>query len=99
LAERKRLKRPIEEAPREPGLSPARRLVLGLAAAGLFVLAGCLLFPSAVWDRFVYRYFWGSTEADALGHSVNGVTEDYNLISTVVYGIMLAAAEIGRAHV
>lgn len=92
MAEKGKVKRPIAEAPREPGLSPARRLVLGLAVSGLVVLVACLLFPSLVWDQFVYRYFWGSTEADALGHSVNGVTEDYNLISTVVYGILLAAA-------
>jgi uncharacterized membrane protein len=64
----------------------------GLVVSGLVVLVACLLFPSLVWDQFVYRYFWGSTEADALGHSVNGVTEDYNLISTVVYGIILSAA-------
>ena len=73
-------------------LSPARKLLYGLVAAGAVVLVACLLFPSLGWDRFVHRYFWGSTEADALGHPVNGVTEDYNLISTVVYGILLAAA-------
>jgi len=79
-------------SPAPRSLSPARMLVYGLAVSGLVALVACLLFPSVVWDRFVYRYFWGSTEADALGHPVNGITEDYNLISTVVYGILLAAA-------
>ena len=85
-------KSPIARPDGKPPPSPARRLVYGLVTAGLAVLAACLLSPSVVWDQFVYRYFWGSTEADALGHSVNGITEDYNLISTVVYGILLAAA-------
>jgi uncharacterized membrane protein len=77
-----------------PGLlaSPARKLTAVLLVTGLIVLVGCLLLPSVVWDQFVYRYFWGSTEADAVGHPVNGVTEDYNLISTSVYGILLACA-------
>ena len=92
LAENNLAKPPIAEGPPKPGLSPARKLVFGLAAAGTVLLVACLLFPSVVWDQFVYRYFWGSTEADALGHRVNGITEDYNLISTVVYGILLAAA-------
>jgi len=77
-----------------PGLlsSPARKLTAGLLVTGLIVLLGCVLWPSVLWDQFVYRYFWGSTEADAVGHPVNGVTEDYNLISTTVYGILLASA-------
>jgi uncharacterized membrane protein len=50
------------------------------------------MWPSVVWDQFVYRYFWGSTVADAVGHPVDGITEDYNLVSTVVYGMLLAAA-------
>ena len=83
---------PIAEVPGKPRLSPSRTLALGLAVLGLVLLVGCLLFPSVFWDQFVYRYFWGSTEADALGHPVNGVTEDYNIVSTVVYGILLAAA-------
>jgi uncharacterized membrane protein len=92
VAESRNVKSPSANAGAKPPLSPARRLVYGLAIAGLAVLVACLLSPSVVWDQFVFRYFWGSTEADALGHPVNGVTEDYNLISTVVYGILLAAA-------
>ena len=92
LADSKLAKIPIAEVPGKPRLSPSRTLALGLAVLGLVLLVGCLLFPSVFWDQFVYRYFWGSTEADALGHPVNGVTEDYNIVSTVVYGILLAAA-------
>ena len=74
------------------GPSPARLLIYCLAGLFIFLLIGCLLWPSLFWDRFIYRYFWGSTEADALGHPVNGITEDYNLISTLGYGALLAAA-------
>lgn len=73
-------------------LSPPRLVALGLATAFLVLLAGCLAWPSVLWDQFVYRYFWSSTEADALGHPVDGLTEDYNLVSTFVYGMVLAAA-------
>ena len=85
-------KSPNDEKPPGPRLSPARWLIIGLTATGLAVLAGCLLWPAVVWDQFVYRYFWGSTIADAVGHPVDGITEDYNLISTMVYGMLLAAA-------
>lgn len=73
-------------------LSPQRLVALGLATAFTVLLVGCLAWPSVFWDQFVYRYFWSSTEADALGHPVNGLTEDYNLVSTIVYGMVLAAA-------
>ena len=92
MAQKRKAKIPIAEPPQKPRLSPARKLVCGLVLCGAVLLVACLLFSSVVWDQFVYRYFWGSTEADALGHPVNGVTEDYNLISTVVYGVILAAA-------
>ena len=67
-------------------------LIIALSATGLAVLAGCLLWPSVVWDQFIYRYFWGSTVADAVNHPVDGITEDYNMVSTIVYGALLAAA-------
>ena len=92
LAERKKAKIPIAEGSWKPWRTAPGALALGLAVFGLVLLVACLLFPSVVWDGFVYRYFWGSTEADALGHPVNGITEDYNLVSTAVYGILLAAA-------
>jgi len=71
---------------------PPNAVALGLAAFFLILLAGCLAWPGLFWDRFLFPYIWGSTEADAVGHPVNGVNEDYNLVSTAVYGIILAAA-------
>jgi len=72
--------------------TPPRIVALGLAAMFFVLLVGCLLWPSVFWDRFVWPYIWSSTEADARGHSVDGFTEDYNIVSTVFYGIILAAA-------
>lgn len=73
-------------------LTPSRLMIIGLAGAFAVLLVGCLVWPQLFWDGFVFRYIWSSTEADAQGHPVNGLTEDYNIVSTAFYGIILAAA-------
>jgi uncharacterized membrane protein len=88
--------------PREPNatvhvpatfvFTPSRIIALGLFLTFLMLIVGCLAWPSVFWDRFVWPYIWSSTEADAQGHAVDGFTEDYNLVSTAFYGIILAAA-------
>jgi uncharacterized membrane protein len=72
--------------------TPPRDVAFGLAMMFLVILIGCLAWPSVFWDGFVWRYLWSSTEADAQGHAVDGFTEDYNIVSTAFYGILLAAA-------
>lgn len=63
-------------------------VALFLVSVGL----GCLLLPSLFWEHFVWPYLWGPTEADALGHPIDGITEDYNIVSTLTYAALLAAA-------
>lgn len=85
---------PGQTAPGRPTFSftPPRIVAFGLALMFLIILIGCLAWPSVFWDRFVWPYLWSSTEADAQGHAVDGFTEDYNILSTAFYGIVLAAA-------
>ncbi len=64
----------------------------GVAVFFLTLALGCILAPSVFWRGLVWPYLWGPTEADALGHPVDGVTEDYNIVSTLTYGSLLAAA-------
>jgi uncharacterized membrane protein len=77
-----------------PFLKRHERMVWALIViVPTMVLAvGYLVAPQAVWDRFLYRYYWAPIEADAVGHSVNGITESYNLIDTPTYGIVLVLA-------
>jgi len=51
-----------------------------------------ILFPSIVYDRFIWKYFWGPVVADAVNHEVSyrGVVarEGYTLVSEIVYGLI-----------
>jgi len=53
---------------------------------------GCVILPEIFWDQFVWRYFWGPVVADAEDRTVGGITEGYNIVSTLSYGIILAGA-------
>lgn len=62
----------------------------GIIAIGLLAV----LFPRTVFDRFVWRYFWGPVVADAHGHAavtLNGVTATpgYTVINTAGYILLL----------
>jgi uncharacterized membrane protein len=71
-----------------PGWSTIYIFSLIFAVIGL----GSVLLPEIFWDQFVWRYFWGSVVADAEDRTVGGITEGYNIVSTLAYGIILAAA-------
>jgi uncharacterized membrane protein len=60
----------------------------------IFGIIGILtaVFPELFWDRFIWKYYWGSIEADAQDRTINGISEGYNMVSTLTYGIILAAA-------
>ena len=58
----------------------------------LIIGLGCVLLPEIFWDQFVWRYFWGPVVADAEDRAVGGITEGYNIVSTLSYGIILAGA-------
>jgi uncharacterized membrane protein len=56
------------------------------------IAAGLMLFPDLFWDKFIYKYFWGPVVADKEGRPVDGISEGYNIYSTIVYALFLAAA-------
>jgi len=53
---------------------------------------GCLLAPQLFWNDFIYRYFWGPIVSDLEGRPVEGIAEGYNIVSTIVYALLLAGA-------
>jgi len=60
-----------------------------ISIASLIVFIGCLFFGDIIWREFIYKYFWGPIESDKAGHPINGIYEGYNILSTLVYGILL----------
>ncbi len=44
-----------------------RAWIGGVAAGAVALVLGALAFPQAVYDRFVWKYFWGPVYADAQG--------------------------------
>jgi uncharacterized membrane protein len=66
-----------------------------------FITIGCLVLPEIFWDKFIYRYYWGPVEVDALesgpitqsdGYVID---QGYTLISEISYGIVLILALFG----
>lgn len=54
----------------------------------LSIFAFALAFPDS-FGGFIWQYYWGPVVADAAGHSVAGISEGYNPVSSVTYGILL----------
>lgn len=72
----------------------------GIVLPVLVVAVGLVVRPELFWDRFLWEHIWGSAVADATQRGVathNGITatEDYTLVSEVVYGAIMAAALYG----
>jgi len=70
-----------------------------LIALGLlfFFIAIAIAFPHAIYDQFIWKYFWGPIVADAMGvYSVehNGIRalSGYNVVNTATYAILTIAA-------
>ena len=66
-----------------------------LAAVGI----GYLLWPTLIYDQWIWKYYWGPVVADATGHaaSYHGVVavEGYTLVSEFTYGVILICALFG----
>ncbi|UCF09113.1 MAG: DUF63 family protein [Thermoplasmata archaeon] len=67
----------------------------------IVITLGCLFLPEIFWDKFIYRYYWGPLEVDALesgpvvqddGYEIN---QGYTLVSEITYGIVLILALYG----
>ncbi len=67
-------------------------ILLALVIFLFSVIFGYLLFPSVVYDKWIWRYYWGPVVADALGREVeyHGVIarEGYTIVSEITYGII-----------
>jgi uncharacterized membrane protein len=63
----------VEWLPGDPDPVTAYLWALGAAVAGL--VGGILLFPEAVYDRFIWKYFWGPVYADAHGETCAYLTD------------------------
>jgi uncharacterized membrane protein len=82
----------IENIKRYIGANPGKSvLLISFIILGIIGL-GALLLPDIFWDQFIWRYFWGPIEADAEDKTVQGITEGYNIVSTLSYGLILAVA-------
>ncbi len=55
----------------------------------IVIAIGCIVFPEIFYDQFVWRYFWGTIEADAQEETYGDVTEAYNPVNTIVYGLIV----------
>ncbi len=49
------------------GLSPERAWAAAVTLVTGLLVVGSIVFPRAVYDRFLWRYFWGPVEADGQG--------------------------------
>ncbi|MFB6265586.1 MAG: DUF63 family protein, partial [Candidatus Nanohaloarchaea archaeon] len=63
----------------------------------LIVGSGAVLKPHMVYDRFIWKYFWGPVVADAANQATavfSGVVahRGYNLVNEVGYGLLLIYA-------
>jgi uncharacterized membrane protein len=55
----------------------------------IVIIIGCLTLPELFYDQFVWRYFWGTIEADAQDKSYGEVTEAYNPVNTIFYAFIV----------
>jgi uncharacterized membrane protein len=75
--------------------------LFGILGIICFLTIGCIVLPEIFWDKFIYRYYWGPLEVDALesgpitqsdGYVVD---QGYTLVSEITYGIVLILALYG----
>jgi uncharacterized membrane protein len=55
----------------------------------IVISIGYLIWPEIFYDQFIWRYFWGTIEADAQEENYGEVTEAYNPINTIFYAIIV----------
>ncbi len=75
--------------------------LFGIGGIICVLIIGCIILPEIFWDKFIYRYYWGPLEVDALesgpitqsdGYVVD---QGYSLVSEITYGIVLIFALYG----
>ena len=68
--------------------------LIAIAAAVVLII----LFFDVIWDEFIFKYFWGPVEADARDKDYEGISEGYNPVNTISYGIIVAFSVYGIFH-
>lgn len=62
----------------------------------IFILAaGSVYFPEIFWDPFLWKYYWGPVVSDAGGETYGDISQGYNVVNTLTYGIVLVIAMKG----
>lgn len=72
---------------------PIDYLQLSIILTATIILAfiiGSIAFPDIIWDGFLWKYLAGPVHADATGEDVDGISEGYNPVNTLTYGLILA---------
>jgi len=76
---------------------------IGLLSPLLILIIGYILFPSIIYDKFIWKYFWGPITSDALSQHVshNGIAaaQKFTLVSEIVYGILVVIALYGLMQI
>ncbi len=68
-------------------LTPIWLLIIILPVS--IIIFGCIFYPEQFYDQFIWRYFWGTIEADAQDKTFGEVTESYNPVNTIFYAIIV----------
>lgn len=76
------------------------KIIFGIfATVVIFVVLGCIIFPSIFYDNWIWKYFWGPIVSDAVDHPVsfNGVLAEqkYTFMSEIIYGFLIIIALYG----
>lgn len=53
-------------------------------------MLGSFFFRDIIWDGFLWKYFAGPVYADAEDEKVDDISEGYNPVNTLIYGLILA---------
>jgi len=66
---------------------PVRLIIMAIPI--LLLVIGYLVAPELVWDKFIWKYYVAPIQADAQDHPIDGITESYNPVDTLTYGLVL----------
>ena len=58
----------------------------------VLLLIGSVFWREMFWDGFLWKYYFGPIYADAENSEVDGISEGYNPVNTLTYGLILAFA-------
>lgn len=69
--------------------------VSSILGAVVFLALGSVFLTEIFWDQFLWKYFWGPVVSDATERTYEDVSQGYNIVNTLTYGIVLVIAMKG----